>query len=89
MQFVVPEFRNGQFEKDFTETSFIDNATQAATFTYSTTDKDLPLQRVDVITVPHGANHQMKSVYLERQPQSPATAASWKRCIGGPANSSR
>jgi hypothetical protein len=67
MQFVVPEFRNGQFEKNFTETSFIDNATQAATFTYSTTDKDLPLQRVDIVTVPHGENHQMESVYIERQ----------------------
>jgi hypothetical protein len=67
MQFVVPEFRNGQFEKNFTETSFIDNSTQAATFTYSTTDKDLPLQRVDIVTIPHGENHQMQSVYIERQ----------------------
>jgi hypothetical protein len=66
MQFVVPEFRNGQFEKDFTETSFIDNATQAATFTYSTTNRDLALQRVDVIAVPRGTVHQLKSVYLER-----------------------
>ena len=67
MQFLVPEFRNGQFEKNFTETSFIENSTQAATFTYSTTDKDLPLQRVDIITIPHGENHQMQSVYIERQ----------------------
>jgi hypothetical protein len=66
MQFVVPEFRNGQFEKSFAETSFIDNATQDATFTYSTTDRDLPLQRVDVVTVPHGTVHQVKSVYIER-----------------------
>jgi hypothetical protein len=65
-QFLVPEFRNGRFESDFTETSFIDNATQAATFTYSTTNKDLPLQRVDIIATPEGANHQVKSVYLER-----------------------
>jgi hypothetical protein len=66
MQFVVPEFRNGQFEKNFTETSFIENSTQAATFTYSATDKDLPLQRVDIVTIPHGVNHQMESVYIER-----------------------
>jgi len=66
MQFVVPEFRNGRFEKDFTETSFIDNATQAATFTYSTTNKDLSLQRVDVIAIPQGTVHQVKSVYIER-----------------------
>jgi hypothetical protein len=66
MQFLVPEFRNGRFEKDFTESSFIDNATQAATFTYSTTDKDLSLQRVDVIAIPKGTVHQVKSIYLER-----------------------
>jgi hypothetical protein len=66
MQFMVPEFRNGQFEKDFTETSFMDNATQDATFTYSATDKNLPLQRVDIIAAPHGTVHQLKSVYLER-----------------------
>jgi hypothetical protein len=66
MQFVVPEFRNGRFEKDFTESSFIDNATQAATFTYSTTDRDLPLQRVDVIAIPKGTGHEVQSVYLER-----------------------
>jgi hypothetical protein len=66
MQFVVPEFRNGRFEKDFTESSFIDNATQAATFTYSTTNRSLSLQRVDVIAIPQGTAHQVKSVYLER-----------------------
>jgi hypothetical protein len=66
MQFLVPEFRNGQFQKDFTETSFIDNATQAATFTYSPANKDLPLQRVDIIVTPHGTVHQLNSVYLER-----------------------
>jgi hypothetical protein len=66
MQFVVPEFGNGRFQKDFTETSFIDNATQAATFTYSTTAGDLSLQRVDVVAIPQGAIHQVKSIYLER-----------------------
>jgi hypothetical protein len=66
MQFVAPEFRDGRFEKEFTESSFIDNATQAATFTYSTTNRDLSLQRVDVIAVPKGAGHEVKSVYLER-----------------------
>ncbi|HLI93045.1 MAG TPA: hypothetical protein VKU83_05535 [Puia sp.] len=65
-QFLVPEFRDGSFERDFTENSFIDNATQDATFTYSTGNKDLPLQRVDIIASPKGAVHMMKSVYLER-----------------------
>jgi hypothetical protein len=66
MQFLAPEFRDGRFEKEFTETSFIDNATRAVTFTYSTTNNDLPLQRVDVVTTPQGANHVLQSVYLEK-----------------------
>jgi hypothetical protein len=66
MQFVVPEFGNGRFQKEFTETSFIDNATQSATFTYSTTNGDLSLQRVDVIAIPQGTMHRVKSIYLER-----------------------
>lgn len=65
-QFVVPEFRNGQFQKEFTESSFIDNATRDATFTYATNNKDLSLQRVDVIAIPEGADHRVKSVYIER-----------------------
>lgn len=65
-QFLVPEFRDGSFQKDFTESSFIDNATRDATFTWSTTVSDLPLQRVDVIVSPRGTAHQLKSVYLER-----------------------
>jgi hypothetical protein len=67
MQFLVPEFRDGSFEKDFTENSFMDNNTQEATFTYSAGNPDLPLQRVDVIAAPQGMNHQMKSIYLERK----------------------
>jgi hypothetical protein len=65
-QFLDPEFRNGRFEKDFTETSFMDNTTHDATFTYSTTNGDLPLQRVDVIATPQGTSHRVNSIYLER-----------------------
>ena len=64
-KFLAPELRNGDFQKNFTETSFIDNSTQAATFTYSTTNRDLTLQRVDVIAMPQGSSHQIKSIYLE------------------------
>ena len=66
MQFIPAELRDGRFEKEFTETSFMDNATHDATFTYSTNDKDLPLQRLDIVASPQGATHQVKTVYLER-----------------------
>lgn len=66
MQFLPPELSDGRFEKNFTETSFMDNATHNATFTYASTNKDLSLQRVDLIATPEGGSHQVKSVYLER-----------------------
>jgi hypothetical protein len=64
--FLLPEFRNGSFQKNYQETSFIDKSSQTATFTYSTTDKTLPLQRVDVITVPNNGSSRVKSVYLQK-----------------------
>ncbi|HTR30701.1 MAG TPA: hypothetical protein VMH27_15625 [Puia sp.] len=66
MQFIPAELRDGRFEKEFTETSFMDNATHAATFTYSANNNDLSLQRVDIVATPRGANHQVQSVYLEK-----------------------
>lgn len=65
LQFLCPEFHDGSFERDFTESSFIDRDTRAVTFTYSTPNRSLSLQRVDVIAIPQGAAHRMKSVYLE------------------------
>jgi hypothetical protein len=62
----LPNSEMAGSRKDFTETSFIDNATQSATFTYSTTNDNLSLQRVDVVAVPQGTTHQVKSIYLER-----------------------
>jgi hypothetical protein len=66
LEFVAPELRDGSFQRNFTESSFMDRSSQTTTFTYSTTNKDLPLQRVDVIVAPQGETSQMKSIYLER-----------------------
>jgi hypothetical protein len=66
MQFLLPEFRDGRFQKEFSETSFMDNNTGNANFTYASKDKDLSLQRVDVIAEPNGSAHRMSSVYLVR-----------------------
>jgi hypothetical protein len=66
MQFIPAELRDGRFGKEFTETSFMDNATHTATFTYSSNNNDLSLQRVDIIATPQGASHQVNSVYLEK-----------------------
>jgi hypothetical protein len=65
-QFLLPEFQNGSFEKNYTENSFADGAAQSVTFTYSTTDQSLPLQRVDVVTASGTQGNLVKSIYMER-----------------------
>ncbi|HMH24776.1 MAG TPA: hypothetical protein VK563_23535 [Puia sp.] len=68
-EFIPSELTSGNFEKDFIEKSFIDETTRSATFTYSTQNRDLPLQRVDVLMAPPGADgtNQLKSIYMEMQ----------------------
>ena len=68
LQFLLPEFKDGSFEKKYTENSFADRATQSVTFTYSPTDQDqpLPLQRVDVVTASGTQGNLVKSIYMEK-----------------------
>jgi hypothetical protein len=66
LQFVLPELRNGSFEKNFTENSFMDKTTQSVTFTYATTATHLSLQRVDVTTSPGINSQKVKSIYMEK-----------------------
>lgn len=66
LQFLPPEIRDKGLEKNFTESSFMDKSTQRITFTYSPIDKDLPLQRVDVVTIPGRDAQKVESIYLEK-----------------------
>jgi hypothetical protein len=66
LQFLVPEFENGSFENNYTETSFVDRATQSVTFTYSPKVQSLPLQRVDVVTASGTQGNLVRSIYMER-----------------------
>jgi hypothetical protein len=65
-QFLLPEFKDGSFEKNYTENSFADRATQSVTFTYSTTDQSLPLQRVDVVAASGTQGNLVQSIYMEK-----------------------
>jgi hypothetical protein len=65
-QFLLPEFKDGSFEKNYTENSFADGATQSVSFTYSPADQSLPLQRVDVVTASGTQGNLVKSIYIER-----------------------
>lgn len=66
MQFIPRELADGSFEKDFTETSFADQATGTITLTYAPINKATGLLRVDVVTVPGVRAQQVKSIYLEK-----------------------
>jgi hypothetical protein len=66
-EFTPAELAAGLFEKEYTEKSFIDQTTRTATFTYSTQNKSLPVQRVDVLTsVGSVGSERVKSIYMEK-----------------------
>ena len=64
--FLLPGLDADSLKKNYTENSFSDKTTGYLTFTYSPKDKDLPLQRVDVVVSPGRGVDKVKSIYLER-----------------------
>jgi hypothetical protein len=66
LAFICNELTQENFEKQFSESSFMDQTTHAATFTYSTKNPDLELQRVDVLATPAGNTNNVSTVYLEK-----------------------
>jgi hypothetical protein len=65
-EFLPTELKDSIFEKNFTETSFLDQTTQLLTFTYSTKNSTIQLQRVDVLATPSNGFDKVKSVYMEK-----------------------
>ncbi len=72
-EFLLPDLEKEPFEKKFSENSFMDRTTGYLNFTYSALNKDLPLQRVDVVAIPAttatGAT-QVKSIFLQTSASS-------------------
>jgi hypothetical protein len=67
-EFLLPELEKGNFEKQYLERSFMDETSGFLTFTYSTPDRNLLLQRADVLAIPATTatgSSQVKSIYLE------------------------
>lgn len=64
--FICPELKPDIFENEFSESSFIDETTQSATFIYSTKNNKLELQRVDVIANAGEGTNKVSSIYLEK-----------------------
>jgi hypothetical protein len=65
-EFLPEDLSTETFEKNYKETSFFDQSTQLYTFTYSTDNKDLDVQRVDVLINNTQGFDKVKSVYIEK-----------------------
>jgi|GEM_PF-365181 len=63
--FLLPALAADSLEKNFEENSFFDKTTGYLTLTYTAHNKQLPLQRVDVLALPGQGPGKVKSVYLE------------------------
>ncbi|HVM87614.1 MAG TPA: hypothetical protein VMT76_05465 [Puia sp.] len=68
-EFICDEFKQEVFEKEFSETTFLDQTTNSATLTYSTKNPKLELQRVDVIANTNTTANNVTSIYLEKDKQ--------------------
>jgi hypothetical protein len=66
-EFMCAKLEPHIFEKEFSETSFIDATSQAATFTYSTQNKQSELKRVDVLAGSGEGTNKVTSVYLQKE----------------------
>lgn len=64
--FVSADLGKDRLEKDYSEKSFMDETAGNMTFTYSTSNRELPLQRADVLVTPGLSKDKVKSIYLEK-----------------------
>jgi hypothetical protein len=64
--FILADLQQNNFEKNFKESSFIDQTTQSATFNYTSTNSKLSLQRVDVLATPDELYSKVKSIFIQQ-----------------------
>jgi hypothetical protein len=66
-EFLPAELAPESLQRNYQESSFMDKSTKSATFTYSTTDRALSMQRLDVLTgAGFRGSNEVKSIYMER-----------------------
>src|SRR6188768_2423731 len=66
-EFLQPDFSDPSNKKKYKESSFADQSIPSVTLTYSTPDKELEVQRIDVIIDPNPEfNDKVKSIYIEK-----------------------
>jgi hypothetical protein len=66
-EFLPKELDSARFAQDFTESSFIDQTTNAVTLTYAAKSDESPLGRVDILAANDPALNHIKSVYMEKR----------------------
>lgn len=78
-EFLHPDINDPQVSKAYKENSFADQSIKGVTFTYTTEDKDMEIQRVDVVvSASPVANDKVRSIYIEKQYASGDTAINKK-----------
>jgi hypothetical protein len=65
-EFLPPDLATDNFEKNYSEKSFLDETTGSYVFTYSPKNNGLALQRVDVLIAAGKKLDNIKSIYLEK-----------------------
>jgi len=65
--FLQTDLTGPEFRKLYKEQSFADQSISSVTLTYSTTHKELPIQRLDVLINPNPVmNDKVRSIYIEK-----------------------
>ena len=65
-EFITDELETDNFKKEFQESSFYDQTSKTPTFSYSTTNKNLEVQRVDVLIQTTEGYDKVNSIYMEK-----------------------
>jgi hypothetical protein len=65
-EFLPAELTDSVFSTLFSESSFMDQTTQAVTFTYEPLQGTRELRRVDVLASPGASTDKVKSIYMEK-----------------------
>ena len=74
--FLSDEISQGNFEKHFKETSFVDASTNSITFSYQSQDKNSSIKQVDVHILP--ATESIQYLYITRNGKAGDTAIAQK-----------
>ena len=65
--FLQTDLSDPELRKLYKEESFADQSISSVTLTYSTNNKDLPVQRMDVLINPNPVmNDKVRSIYIEK-----------------------